>query len=215
MGTLARRVGLGLAARGDVKDTVTWAERAGAAGLESVWFHDSYFERDAVTYASAVASQVEDIAIGLGALNPFTRHPVLIAMTVSALDEMAPSRIRLGLGSALPLRLGQMGIPYSPDDAATRTVGTIDTLHTRWKGERLPAGKQGLPPLQPMFPPVHRVPIYIAGYRSPMMALAGQKADGYLARPAESIPGLRKLLRVMNKSAKAAGRDPKDIDVAG
>src|SRR6266540_6698904 len=166
MATLARRVGLGLASRGKVSDAVGWTERARAAGIESVWFHDSYFERDAVTYASAVASQVEEIAIGLGALNPFTRHPVLIAMTVSSLDEMAPSRIRLGLGSALPLRLGQMGIPYSPDEAATRTTATIDTLHQLWAGERIPAGKQGLPPLQPMFPPVHRVPIYIAGYRS-------------------------------------------------
>jgi sugar phosphate isomerase/epimerase len=86
---LARRVGLGFASRGKVSDAVGWAERARAAGLESVWFHDSYFERDAVTYASAVASQVEDIGIGLGALNPFTRHPVLIAMTVSSLDEAA------------------------------------------------------------------------------------------------------------------------------
>jgi len=146
---LARRIGLGLASRGKVSDTVGWAERARAAGLESVWFHDSYFERDAVTYASAVASQVDEIGIGLGALNPFTRHPVLIAMTISALDEMAPSRIRLGLGSALPLRLGQMGIPYSPDDAATRTTATIETLHRLWAGERLPPGKPGLPPLQP------------------------------------------------------------------
>src|SRR5207247_2662510 len=212
---LARRVGLGLASRGKVSDCVSWAERARAAGLESVWFHDSYFERDAVTYASAVASQVEDIAIGLGALNPFTRHPVLIAMTVSALDEMAPSRIRLGLGSALPLRLWQMGIPYSPDEAATRTTTTIDTLHQLWSGERIPSGKQGLPPIQPMFPPVHRVPIYIAGYRSPMMVVAGQKGDGYLARPAESIPGLRKLLRVMDRAAREAGREPDAIDVAG
>src|SRR6266850_474765 len=215
MATLARRVGLGFASRGKVLDAVGWAERARAAGIESVWFHDSYFERDAVTYASAVASQVEEIGIGLGALNPFTRHPVLIAMTVSALDEMAPSRIRLGLGSALPLRLGQMGIPYSPDEAATRTTATIDTLHQLWAGERIPAGKQGLPPLQPMFPPVHRVPIYIAGYRSPMMVVAGQKGDGYLARPAESIPGLRKLLRVMDRAAREAGRDPNDLDVAG
>ena len=212
---LAQRVGLGLASRGKVSDAVAWAERARAAGLESVWFHDSYFERDAVTYASAVASQVSEIDIGLGALNPFTRHPVLIAMTVSALDEMAPSRIRLGLGSALPLRLGQMGIPYAPDDAATRTVSTIDTLHTLWKGERMPPGKAGLPPLQPMFPPVHRVPIYVAGYRSPVMVVAGQKGDGYLARPAESIPGLKKLLRVMKRSAREAGRDPESIDVAG
>ncbi len=215
MASLARRIGLGLAARGSVTDTIEWAQRARAAGLESVWFHDSYFERDAVTYATAVAAQVEGIKVGLGALNPFTRHPVLIAMTISALDEIAPERILLGLGSALPLRLGQMGVPYAPDEAAERVSTAIDTLHTLWKGERMPSGKPGLPPLVPQFPPVHRVPIYIAGYRSPMMVLAGQKADGYLARPAESIPGLKKLLRVMDRSARAAGREPNDIDVAG
>ena len=215
MATLARRIGLGLNARGDVEEFVRWADRARSLGLESVWIHDSYFERDAVTYASAVAAQVGDIKIGLGALNPFTRHPVLIAMTVSALDEMAPERIRLGMGSALPLRLGQMGIPYTPPDAVTKSSEAIDTLHTLWKGERIPSGTPGLPPLQPMFPPVHRVPIYLAGYRSGIMELAGQKGDGYLARPAESIPGLKKLLRVMNRAARAAGRDPNDIDVAG
>ena len=215
MPNLARRVGLGLAARGSVSDTVEWARRARDEGLESVWFHDSYFERDAVTYATAVAAQVEEIKIGLGALNPFTRHPVLIAMTISALDEIAPERIILGLGSALPLRLGQMGVPYAPDEAAERVSTAIDTLHTLWKGERMASGKPGLPPLVPQFPPVHRVPIYIAGYRSPMMVVAGQKGDGYLARPAESLPGLRKLLRVMCRAAKEAGRDPNDIDVAG
>ncbi|HEV8536220.1 MAG TPA: 1,4-dihydroxy-2-naphthoate octaprenyltransferase [Candidatus Limnocylindria bacterium] len=212
---LARRVGFGMAARGSVDDCVKWSERARAAGLESAWIHDSYFERDAITYASAIASQVDEIGIGLGAVNPFTRHPVLLAMTVSALDEMAPSRISLGLGSALPLRLGQMGIPYTPDDAATMTLSSIDTLHQLWRGERMPSGKPGLPPLQPMFPPVHRVPIYIAGYRSPMMVVAGQKGDGYLARPAESIPGLKKLLRVMNRAARDLGRDPDSLDVAG
>ena len=215
MATLARRVGLGLNARGDVAEFVRWADRARSLGLESVWIHDSYFERDAVTYASAVAAQVQDIKIGLGALNPFTRHPVLIAMTISALDEMAPERILLGMGSALPLRLGQMGIPYTPPDAVTKSSEAIDTLHTLWKGERIPSGTPGLPPLQPMFPPVHRVPIYLAGYRSGIMELAGQKGDGYLARPAESIPGLKKLLGVMNKAARTAGRDPNDIDVAG
>src|SRR5207302_4085097 len=66
-----------------------------------------------------------------------------------------------------------------------------------------------------VFAAVHRVSICVAGYRSPMMGVAGRKGDGYLARPAESIGGLRKRLRVMERSAVEAGRDPKTIDVGG
>src|SRR6266511_5494547 len=113
MAELSRPVGFGLASRGSVSEVVAWSEQARREGLDSVWVHDSYFERDAVTYASAMASGVGGIKVALGAVNPFTRHGVLLAMTVSALDEMAPGRIILGLGSALPLRLAQMGIPYS------------------------------------------------------------------------------------------------------
>jgi 1,4-dihydroxy-2-naphthoate octaprenyltransferase len=212
---LARRVGVGLAARGSVSDVVDWAERFRASGVESVWFHDSYFERDAVTYATAVAAQVSDIRVGLGALNPFTRDPTLIAMTVSSLDEIAPARIALALGTGLPFRLGQMGIPYTPDEGVRRVSEAIDKIRSLWKGERLPPGKPGLPPLQAMFAPVHRVPIFIAAYRTPMMQLAGQKADGYLARPAESIPGFKVLIRRMFKAAEAVGRDPKAIETSG
>ncbi len=162
-----------------------------------------------------MATRVDGIRIGLGALNPYTRHPVLIAMTVSALDEVAPERITLALGSALPLRLAQMGIPYDPAEAPQRVADAIDIVHKLWAGERLPPARPGIPPLQPMFPPVHRVPIYIAGYRTPMMELAGRKADGYIARPAESIPGLKYLLRKMTRAATAAGRDADSIDVTG
>lgn len=180
-----------------------------------MWFHDSYFERDAVTYATAVASRVDGIRIGLGALNPYTRHPVLIAMTVSALDEIAPERISLALGTALPLRLQQMAIPYDPSEAKQRVSDAIDLVRKMWVGERFAPARPGLPPLQAMFPPVHRVPIYIAGYRTPMMELAGEKADGYIARPAESIPGLRYLLKRMRRAASAAGRDPDSLDTTG
>ncbi|MDE3111431.1 MAG: LLM class flavin-dependent oxidoreductase [Chloroflexota bacterium] len=196
-------------------DTIAWARRARDAGLEAVWFHDSYFERDAVTYATAVATKVDGIRVGLGALNPYTRHPVLIAMTISALDEIAPERITLALGSALPLRLAQMGIPYDPAEAPQRVAQCIDVVRKLWSGERLPPVRPGVPPLQPMFAPVHRVPIYIAGYRTPMMELAGRVADGYIARPCESIPGLKYLLRRMYRAATAAGRDPDSIDTTG
>jgi 1,4-dihydroxy-2-naphthoate octaprenyltransferase len=215
MGELSRPVGLGLAARGGVADVVGWAEQARRAGLDSVWVHDSYFERDAVTYASAVAAQVPGIRVALGALNPLTRHPVVVAMTVSALDEMAPGRVILGMGTGLPLRLAQMGIPYTPEAGVEAVSRAIDTMRALWSGQRVPAAAPGLPPVQPMFPPTHRVPVYVAAYRSAFLDLAGQKADGYLARPAESLPSLERMLARLRAATVAAGRPEDAVDVAG
>jgi 1,4-dihydroxy-2-naphthoate octaprenyltransferase len=173
------------------------------------------FERDAVTYASAIAAQVKDIRVALGALSAYTRHPVLTAMTISALDEMAPNRIILGLGTALPLRLAQMGIPYTPDAGVESVSKAIDTMKTLWSGQRIPSATPNLPPIQPMFAPVHHVPIYIAAYRTDFLKLAGQKADGYLARPCESIPNMRRLLAKLRRASVEAGRPEDAVSVAG
>ena len=56
---------------------------------------------------------------------------------------------------------------------------------------------------------------YIAAYRQEFVELAGQKADGYLARPAESIPSLRGILERLAAAATEAGRDPRAIESAG
>ena len=220
MRALARRVGLGVAARGDISDLIDWTRRARDAGLDSVWIHDSYFERDAVTYGSAIAGALAadpsgSFRVALGAVNPYTRHAVVLAMTGSALDELLPERIVMGLGTGLPLRLGQMGIPYSPTEAVGKVSAAMDQMRQLWAGERLPSATPGLPPIQPMFPPVHRIPLFIAAYRKEFVELAGQKADGYLARPCESIPSLRGILERLRAAATAAGRDPDDIETAG
>lgn len=221
MDRLSRPVGLGLAARGDVDDVIAWAERARRQGLDSVWIHDSYFERDAVSYASAICSHLGEpgpgdaFRVALGAVNPNTRHPVVLAMTGSALDEMAPGRIVMALGSGLPFRLKQMGIPYDPEPAVQGVSEAIDTLRTLWAGERLAPGSPGVPPIEPMFAPPHRIPLFVAAYRQAFVTLAGQKADGYLARPAESVPSLTGILSRLRAAAVAAGRDPAAIETAG
>ena len=223
MRTLARRIGLGLAARGDVEEVVTWARQGRDQGLDSVWIHDSYFERDGVSFATAVAQGIAldddgdeaGFRVALGAANPNTRHPVVLAMTGSALDEILPGRFVLGLGTGLPLRLKQMGIPYEPDMAVEKVSLAMDQIRALRAGERLPSATPGLPPIQPMFPPTHRIPIVIAAYRQAFVELAGQKADGYLARPAESIPSLRGILERLGVAAEAAGRDPHSIETAG
>jgi 1,4-dihydroxy-2-naphthoate octaprenyltransferase len=221
MERLARRIGLGLAARGQVDRAVAWSVAARRAGLDSIWIHDSYFERDAVSYVAAIAAEAgrderaDGFRVALGAVNPYTRHPVVLAMTGSALDEMAPGRIVMGLGTGLPLRLQQMGIPYAPDEAVERVSRCMDQVRALWAGERLPSATPGLPPIQPMFAPPHRIPLVIAAYRKEFVQLAGEKADGYLARPAESIPSLRGILERLRTAAASSGRDPAAVESSG
>jgi 1,4-dihydroxy-2-naphthoate octaprenyltransferase len=223
MRMLARPIGLGLAARGDVEEVTGWARRVRDQGLDSVWVHDSYFERDGVSFTTAIAQAIAEdddgdeagFRVALGAANPFTRHPVVLAMTGSALDEILPGRIVLGIGTGLPLRLKQMGIPYDPETAVEGVSKAMDDIRALWAGERLPSATPGLPPIQPMFPPPHRIPLIVAAYRKEFVELAGRKADGYLARPAESIPSLRGILERLRASATAAGRDPQSLETAG
>ncbi len=201
-------------------EIVTWAHRALDVGLDAIWIHDTPYERDGVTYAAAVARTLatagySTMRVGLGAVNPFTRHPLVLAMTGSGLDEVLPDRISMGIGTGLPFRLAQMGIPYTPAEGIERVGATIDQLRTLWAGGRLPSQAPNLPPIQPMFPPVHRIPLFVAGYRKEMVELAGQKADGYLSRPCESVPSLRGIIDRLYASATAAGRDPRDIETTG
>jgi hypothetical protein len=66
-----------------------------------------------------------------------------------------------------------------------------------------------------MFAPVHHVPIFIAAYRTPFLELAGQKADGYLARPAESVANMRRMLPKIRAASVAAGRPENAVETAG
>jgi 1,4-dihydroxy-2-naphthoate octaprenyltransferase len=108
-----------------------------------------------------------------------------------------------------------MGIAYDPETALERVSTAIDQLRLLWRGERLPSATSGLPPIQPMFPPTHRIPIHVAAYRREFVAMAGRKADGYLARPAESIASLKGILERLAAAAVDAGRDPGEIETEG
>jgi 1,4-dihydroxy-2-naphthoate polyprenyltransferase len=95
-----------------------------------------------------------------------------------------------------------------------RVSEAIDQIRQLWRGEPLRLNDK-VPPLQPMFQPPHRIPIYIAAYRTPFLDLCGLKADGYLGRPAESLPAYQKMRARVLDTAAAHGRAAGDIDFRG
>src|SRR5262250_1286020 len=91
-----------------------WARAAERAGLGSIWIIEDYYQPGAFTLAGAVAAATERITIGLGVVNPYTRHPAILAMETAALAGVAPGRVVLGLGTSNRNWIeGQMAIPFT------------------------------------------------------------------------------------------------------
>ena len=79
------------------------AERAEAAGFDSVWIGDSITARprhEPLTLMAAIAARTRRVRLGTGVLLPALRPPVVLAHVVGTLDRIAEGRVILGVGIA-------------------------------------------------------------------------------------------------------------------
>src|SRR5262249_36071713 len=183
---------------------VACARAADRAGLGSLWLIEDYFNPGAFALAGAAAAVTERITIGLGVVNPYTRHPALLAMETAALAGIAPARIVLGLGSSnRPWIEAQMHIPFdTPLDDLGESVAILRRL---LDGERLDfRGKRfQLERVQLDSVPTHRVPI-VLGVKAPRaLALAGRAADGVLCSVLSSPAHLQRVRRTAGAGRRA------------
>ena len=187
----------------------------GQHGLHSVWIHDSLYERDAVTYASAIAAQVPDIRVAMGALSTYTRAPALISMTVSALDEMAPGALFSAWARLCPCGWRKWAYPTSQMRGWKASAKPSTCCAPCGPGSASPLPLPTCRRSNPCIPrcTAYRFTSLPTGH--PFLQLAGRKADGYLARPAESIPNLQRLIRKLQKASLEEGRDQHAVDIAG
>src|SRR5215471_11857432 len=119
-----------------------WARAAERTGLGSAWIIEDYFHPGAYTLAAAAAAVTERLVIGLGVVNPYTRHPALIAMETAALSGVASGRVVLGLGTSNRRWIeDQMAIPFKTPlgglrDAVVIVRGLLDGRRVTHTGER-------------------------------------------------------------------------------
>src|SRR5207342_2957721 len=95
----AGRVGLYLQDAHPIRDGMRYAQLAESSGFEAVWQAESRLVREATVPMAAFAAVTERIAIGSGVVNSWTRNVGLLAATFSTLDDLAPGRIKLGIGA--------------------------------------------------------------------------------------------------------------------
>jgi 5,10-methylenetetrahydromethanopterin reductase len=194
-----------------------YAQLAEQCGFEAVWQAESRLVREATVPMAAFAAVTERIAIGSGVVNNWTRNVGLLAATFSTLDDLAPGRIRLGIGAWWDPLAAKVGIQRRrPVQAMRETVEVTRRLlameRVTFHGAFVDVDGIEIDIVHGDRSPKH-VPIYIAattGMR--MMELAGEIGDGVLLNYLVGPEYNRRALEHLALGAERAGRELDDVD---
>jgi len=187
--------------RNPVPQLLRQARAAEAAGAATLWVSDHLFLREPFASAAAVLGATTRARAALLAVSPHVVHPVQIAMAAATLDELAPGRVVLCLGSGVPGDLSDAGVDPKRRLRAlrealelTRMLLAGETLNYdgeifRVHGRRLHTGPRV-------------VPIFLAASGPRTLELAGAAADGVLLSTASSVEFVRWALDHVERGAK-------------
>jgi alkanesulfonate monooxygenase SsuD/methylene tetrahydromethanopterin reductase-like flavin-dependent oxidoreductase (luciferase family) len=207
---------------GDPQAPVVLAQLSERAGLDLVTFQDHPYQPaflDTWTLLSYVAASTERIKISGNVINLPLRPPVLLARQAASLDLLSGGRFELGLGAgAFWDAIVAMGGPRrSPAEAVASMSEAIDIIRATWEASRrggifadgeqykIRGAKRGPEP-------AHDVSIWLGALGPRMLALLGDKADGWLPSLFYLKPGdLARGNAIIDEAAAAAGRDPREI----
>src|SRR6266849_1194457 len=211
-----RRLGVALSNEAPIAETIRLARLAEHLGFSEVWLPESGHGRGVFTVAASVAAATERIKIGIGVVNPFWRHPSVIAMEAAALDEASGGRLLLGVGAAL-WTLRALGEADSRTERPlTAMVEAIRVVRSMLRGERGVDGE--VFPVRadaelhfPRFRPA--IPVYVGAVNGRMLRASGAWADGVQLGAIVSPGYVRWAWAQIARGASAAGRDPAEIDL--
>lgn len=199
-----------------IRDAIGYARYAEAKGFEAVWQADSRLVREAGVPMAAFAATTENVKVGSGVIDIWTRNPARLASLFSTLDDLAPGRILCGLGAwwdplatkvgidrARPLTVMREVVAAVRALLANETV-TMDGVHVHLDGVELDYVHQ---PRR-----AKDVPIYIGATGMQMMKLTGEIADGVVLNYLVSPDYNQRALEALDAGATKAGRSLDDID---
>jgi 5,10-methylenetetrahydromethanopterin reductase len=204
---------IGFNADVDVGTITRYAIQAEEAGFDSFWLHENAFSRDAISFLNSAALSTSKMRIGVACLSVYTRHPVVLAMSMLTLQETSRGRALLGIGTGFPGRLDLMGVKHDKPIAALKE--TMDICRKMWNGEQVSLhGKVFALNNVKALAKGSRVPIYIAGWKEQMQSLTGKFADGYVAKGGESPQSLGRIVSGIRTAAEARSRQVgKDVQI--
>ena len=205
-----------MSGRPDTGALLTMAERAEAAGFDSVWIGDSITARprhEPLTLMAGVAARTKRVSVGTAVLLPALRNPVVLAHVVGTLDRVAEGRTILGVGiaadtPAIRKEFAAVSVPW--DRRVGRFLETLEICRALWTRDGVSfSGKHFTLSDVTVEPKPHRrggPPIWIGGSGPTALREAARWDAWFPTGP--SVEFFEAEFPKIQAAARAAGRAP-------
>jgi 5,10-methylenetetrahydromethanopterin reductase len=203
------KLGLNLGAYAPLADALAVWEEADAAGVGWIGISDTpLLAREAYVAAAALASRPGQARISSMVSNPLTRHPSVMASALATLDELAPGRIALALGTG-DSAIYQSGLTPSSVDLLRQYIVAVRQLlhgeHAEWRG--------GDYRLLWTSATAHDVKIFVSCHGPKTLRMAAEVADGIILGFGVHAAAVEFVRDQVSDAARAVGRNPDEIEL--
>jgi len=195
-----------------VPTIVQQAQLAESLGYDTVWITDSHLIcRELWVTLAACALGTTRIKLGTGVTVPHTRHWSVAASAIASLEELAPGRVILGIGTG-----GSSAETMGMSVQRAARLATLDTMVTSIRrllaGESAPL-ESGAATRLAWLDGARGVPIYVAGSGPRMLEAAGRLGDGAIMYTGTEPAILRAGLECVARGAAQQQKRLADLEI--
>ena len=208
------------------RDLLDFSVHAEARGFDSVvvsdhyqpWRHTDGHAPYSFAWLAALGERTKRVKLGTSVVTPtFRYHPAIVAQAMATLDQLAPGRIFLGVGTGESLNeIPVLGIEWPGfKERFGRLREAVTIMKRLWTEDFVTFdGDYYHTRAATVYDkPTGHLPLYVAGAGGQAARFAGRVADGFICTSGKA-PELysETLLPAVVDGATRAGRDPATIE---
>jgi F420-dependent oxidoreductase-like protein len=177
---------------------------AETAGVKQIWMTNTPWFPDVLITLAAAAIKTSIVRLGTAIIPTYPRHPVVLAQEVLALHDIAPDRLRLGIGPSHRAIVEDIyGLPQTTPLVHLREY--VKVLHSILRDGKVDHHGEFFNVVIE-FPRTVKIPVLISTLGKKAFQLAGEIADGALSWMCPVSYLLNTGIPLLRKAATANGR---------
>jgi F420-dependent oxidoreductase-like protein len=177
---------------------------AETAGVQQIWMTNTPWFPDVLTTLAAAAIKTSIVRLGTAIIPTYPRHPVVLAQEVLALHDIAPDRLRLGIGPSHRAIIEDIyGLPQTTPLVHLREY--VKVLHSILRDGKVDHHGEFFN-IVIEFPRTAQIPVLISTLGKKAFQLAGEIADGALSWMCPVPYLLHTGIPLLRRAATANGR---------